>query len=56
MKKYAFQKKNVDVSIIAQTTENNQCIHEYPNKLLQKEDIEESPFLVFPFKELMQRN
>ena len=50
------EKKNVDVNIKAQTTENNQGIHEYPNKPLQKEDIEESPFLVFQFKELMQKS
>ena len=32
---------NIDGNIIVWIIENSQCAHGYPNKLLQKEEIEE---------------
>ena len=37
-------RKQYDVNVTVQITENDQCAHEYPNKLLLKE-IEESTLL-----------
>ena len=38
---------NIDVNIVGQKIKIDQCSYEYPNKLLQKEEIEETSFLVF---------
>ena len=35
---------STNVNKIVQITEEEQCAHEYPNKLLQKEEIEELSF------------
>ena len=37
-------KNNIHVNVIVQTIKNDQYAPEYPNKLLQQEEIEESSF------------
>ena len=38
---------NINVNIVRDTNENDQFISEYPNELLQEDEIEESSLLVF---------
>ena len=56
LKKIHVSENSIDLNIILETNENGQYVYEYPNNLLQKEEIEESSSSMLQFKWLTQKN